>query len=131
LNAIGRIRDFALTGAETQSLAARRGVATRATSFDSSRSPTKGRRLRPIAATKPSRDDPGEQEMCRIVRPYGFVVRIDATALQANKASVKLFRFADRRYPAGTFIGFAELMKWLTRQASAPDLAAASRTSIA
>ena len=68
-----------------------------------------------MAAT-PRRDEPSDEEMCRLVRPYGFVVRIDATALIEDRPFLKLYRFADRCHPAGTFAGFSELMQWLTEQ---------------
>jgi hypothetical protein len=114
MDAIDRIRDFALAPADRdRSLA--QGVPSLATSFHRSRKHPGRKRLRRVAAT-PRRDEPSEEEMCRLVRPYGFVVRIDATALIEDRPFLKLYRFADRCHPAGTFAGFSELMQWLTEQ---------------
>ena len=98
MDAIARIRDFALKPAGGGgSEPVRYGVASSAPSFDS-----------------PGR--PNEQEMCRVVRPYRFVVRVDADALREGKAAIKLFRFDNRSCPVGTFASFRDLMDWLTQE---------------
>jgi hypothetical protein len=112
VNAIGRIRDFALAGTDGPPRSLGQGVATLATSFDSSRAPRLKRRP-PAREAQNALADPSEQEMCRLVRPHGFVVRIDYQAGQPNERTLKLFRFADRRVPAATFTNFTDLVEWL------------------
>ena len=98
MDAIDRIRDFAQTPAST--------------------APTfQPRQRRPQVPSAPAEDEPSVHEMCRLVRPYGFVVRVDATARIARRPALKLLRFTNRSRPAGTFAHFADLMAWLMRQA--------------
>ena len=59
--------------------------------------------------------------MGRIVRPYGFVIRIDADALREKRPALKLLRFNDRSNPVGVFESFAALMQWLAASAGRPS----------
>ena len=88
----------------------RHGVATLARSFDASRRPGKGAPGGKSGTVPGGDSDPSVEQMCRVVRAHGFVVRLDPTARQQGKPPLKLFRFDDRCCPAGIFESFADMM---------------------
>ena len=113
MDAIERIRDFATGGAGLR-VPVRHGVATSARSFDASRRAKKAAPGGKTGVPLAGESDPSVEEMCRVVRAHGFVVRLDPAARQKGKPALKLFRFADRCHPAGIFDSFADLMGTLT-----------------
>ena len=118
---IERIREFALTPAGKQSVTVRQGIPSAAAAFDASRKSSaklsRGRVTSTGTGTGTGFDaEPSVLEMCRLVRPYGFVVRIDGDARSQSRPRLKLLRLDDRSKPVRTFESFSEAMQWLVQR---------------
>jgi hypothetical protein len=117
MDAIDRICDFATGTGSAPSGRVRQGIATLAHSFDRARTAATRVRQPNTAASNSASRELSELDMGGIVRPYGFVVRIDADAVRDKKPALKLLRFNDRSNPVGIFESFAALMEWLAARA--------------
>ena len=112
MNAIDRIRDFAIGGGVTPASPVSQGIPTLARSFGGSRTARLPSRRANTTQLYDS-GEPSEQDMGRVVRPYGFIVRIDADAARRQRPALKLLRLSDRSQPVGVSETFASLMAWL------------------
>jgi len=123
MDAIDRICDFATGTGRASPDPVGPGIATLARSFERSRAATTRVRQASVATAHSGSGELSEQDMGGIVRPYGFVVRIDADAMRNKKPALKLLRFGDRSHPVGVFESFAALMTWLQARSAGPPRA--------